>query len=245
MNLKRLLLIGSILVVVFSFVGCQSASLLEKSRTISVSGTGKVTVVPDTASFSVSVSELGETTKEAQSLANEKMSRLLAFIEEAGISDKDRVTTSIGFRPEYRWRENEQVLIGQRASQTLSVTVRGIVDNSSILPQLIDAMGTISNITVSSIQFSKEDTTNEYSASRTLAMEKAMQKASEYAAASGMQLGKPISIQDHTNSDYQVASRNVMKADAMYMMEASYGTDIPTGELDIISTVSVIFEIYR
>jgi uncharacterized protein len=243
MNTKRLFGIGSIVLVVVFFVGCQSASLLEKSRTVSVSGTGKVTVVPDTASFSVSVSELGETTKEAQSLANEKMNRLLTFIKEAGIPDKDRVTTSIGFRPEYRWKENDQILIGQRASQTLSVTVRGIIDNSAVLPQLIDAMGTVSNITVSSIQFSKEDTSEAYSTSRALAMEKAMQKAMEYAAASGMQLGKPISIQDYANSDYQAASRNVMKADAMYAMEASFATEIPTGELDITSTVSVIFEI--
>lgn len=240
-SIISLLLIVSIGLLTTS---CVNTGILERSRTISVSGTGTVVVVPDLASFSISVSELGETTREAQAKANAKIGQLREIIRLAGIEDKDLTTTSIGFWPEYKWVENEQILVGQRANQSLHVTVRGIVENPAILGQLIDSIGTVGSISVSSISFSKEDTTEAYTASRLLAMEKAVQKAQEYAKGGGMKLGRPISIQDYATSDYQSAPRNMAKADMMYVAESSYNTDIPTGELSIISTVSVVFEIH-
>ncbi|MDD2297725.1 MAG: hypothetical protein PHX79_07925 [Sphaerochaetaceae bacterium] len=56
-----------VLFIIFAF-SCQSVSLVEKSRTISVQGTGRVSVSPDVASFSITVSELGETTREAHDM---------------------------------------------------------------------------------------------------------------------------------------------------------------------------------
>jgi uncharacterized protein len=239
--------IVSLVLVVFIgllMTGCITTGIMERSRTVSVTGAGTVAVVPDLASFSISVSELGETTKEAQAKANAKIGQLREIIRAAAIEDKDLATTAIGFWPEYKWVENEQILVGQRASQNLYVTVRGIVENPAILGQLIDSIGGVGSITVSSISFSKEDTTEAYTTSRMLAMEKAVQKAQEYAKGGGMILGKPLSIQDYATTDYQPTPRNMAKADAMYMAESSYATDIPTGELSITSTVSVVFEIH-
>lgn len=239
-------LVSMVLMVLIGLLmtSCITSGILERSRTVSVTGTGTVAVVPDLASFSISVSELGETTREAQAKANAKIGQLREIIRSAGIEDKDLATTSIGFWPEYKWVENEQILVGQRANQNLSVTVRGIVENPAILGLLIDSIGGVGSISVSSISFSKEDTADAYTTSRLLAMEKAMQKAQEYAKGGGMELGKPISIQDYATADYQSSPRNMAKADAMYMAESSYNTDIPTGELSIISTVSVVFEIH-
>lgn len=239
-------IIGLVLVVFISLfmTGCITTGIMERSRTVSVTGTGTVAVVPDLASFSISVSELGETTREAQAKANAKIGQLREIIRAAGIEDKDLATTAIGFWPEYKWVENEQILVGQRATQNLYVTVRGIVENPTILGQLIDSIGGVGSISVSSISFSKEDTADAYTTSRLLAMEKAMQKAQEYAKGGGMKLGKPLSIQDYATTDYQSTPRNMAKADAMYMAQNSYNTDIPTGELSIISTVSVVFEIH-
>ena len=237
-----------LLMVAASFVlvgiGCQSVSLLESSRTISVQGTGTVSVAPDIASFSVTVSELAGTTREAQLKTNEKIGSILATLRTAGVADKDLATTSLEFYPEYRWKEDEQILVGQRVRQSIQVTVRGIGRSFSVLPVLIDEIGTVTNISMSTIRFSKEDTTAEFSESRKMAMEKALQKASEYAQAAGMKLGQPISVSDYSNSDYQGAPRNTMvKTASAYMMESTAAADVPTGELDIASTVSVVFEL--
>lgn len=242
--MKKFLLMTAALLILSILTGCHSVSLMERSRTISVQGTGKVTVAPDIASFSVTVSELGDTTREAQVKTDEKVGLILGMARSAGVPDKDLQTTSLEFYPEYRWREDEQILVGQRVRQTVHVTIRGIGNESTVLTSLIDAIGTVSGISIGSIGFSKEDTVAEYAESRKLAMEKAIQKASEYAAAAGMNLGKPISVSDYSNADYQGASRNtMMKAAPAYMMESAVTADIPTGELEIISNVSVVFEL--
>ena len=240
---KSMILTGLILSLVF-LVGCGTTSLMERSRTISVQGMGRVSVEPDVASFTLTVSELAESTSEAQQMTNRKMGVLLEMIRTFGIQDSDIATTALSFSPEYRWKENQQVLVGQRVRQSLHVTVREIKEEAGVLSSLIDEIGTVSNITIGSIQFSKVDTSAEYALSRTLAMEKAIEKAGDYARAAGMQLGKALSVSDYTSQDYQTAVRSTaMKADAMMMAESYAPTELPAGELLITSSVSVVFEL--
>jgi hypothetical protein len=225
------------------FGGCTGTSLIEQSRTIAVQGTGRVTVAPDIASLSITVSELAETTSEAQQLTNRKVAVLLEMIREAGVADSDIRTTALSFSPEYTWKENERILVGQRVQQSLYVIIRGIDGKSTTLPHLMDSFGTVSGITMGAVQFSKDDTTVEYEASRKLAMEKAIQKASDYALAAGMQLGKPLTVSDYSSNDYQPLNRSsAMKADVM-MMESAVSTELPSGEITISSSVSVVFEL--
>lgn len=242
--MKKYVFIPIALILIMLLSSCETTSLIERSRTISVQGVGKVTVAPDIASFSITVSELAETTREAQLETNRKIGELLAMIREVGVEDKDLVTTALEFFPEYRWKENEQILVGQRVRQTIHVTVRGIGSDTNLLPELIDALGSVTNISMSSINFSKEDTSSEYAESRKLAMVKAMQKASEYAVAAGMTLGEPITVSDYSTSDYRGVARNTMvKAASAPMMESMAVADVPTGELAITSSVSVVFEL--
>lgn len=232
-----------VLFIIFAF-SCQSVSLVEKSRTISVQGTGKVSVSPDVASFSITVSELGETTREAQLKTNEKIGALLAMIRAQGVLDEDLSTTALEFYPEYRWKDNEQIFLGQRVRQTLHVSVKGIDNKSTLLSTLIDEIGTVTNISISTIKFSKEDTSSEYAESRKLAMEKAIEKASEYAHAAHMKVGKPLTVSDYSSADVRSSSQpTLMKASGAYMMESGANAEVPTGTLDIVSTVSVIFEL--
>ena len=241
--MKRIPLFALVLIALFLLGSCTTASLIEQSRTVSVQGSGMVTVSPDVASLMITVSEIAETTAEAQQMANEKVGKLLAMIRNAGVEEKDVATTALSFSPEYRWRENEQVLIGQRVRQSLSVTVRGIGGDSTTLPTLLDSLGTVSHISIGSIRFSKADTSEDYVQSRKLAMEKAMQKATDYAEAAGMRLGKPLTVSDYSASDSQYARNSMVKADAMLMMESAAPTELPTGEITVSSSVSVVFEL--
>ena len=242
--MKRIYPVVLIVLAIAMVAGCSTTSLMERSRTISVQGTGTVTVIPDTASFSITVSELAQTTAEAQQKTNEKIGTLLDMIKRAGVADSDIATAALSFSPEYQWKEDERVLVGQRVRQTLYVTVRSILSDDTLLPSLIDQMGTVSNISVSSIRFSKDDTSAAYEESRVLAMQKAMQKASDYAQTAHMELGEPINVSDYASNDYLEAPRSsVMKADAMMMAESFAPTELPAGKISISSTVSVVFEL--
>ncbi|HCU31049.1 MAG TPA: hypothetical protein DIC57_12135, partial [Sphaerochaeta sp.] len=71
MKQKHFAVIGLLVAIALLFSSCMSNKDLV--RTIEVSATGEVTLVPDIASFSIQVSELGKTTSEAQAFANEKI----------------------------------------------------------------------------------------------------------------------------------------------------------------------------
>ncbi|MGI6439572.1 MAG: SIMPL domain-containing protein [Sphaerochaetaceae bacterium] len=69
------------LIVSLLFVSCQTTMPNEAQRTITVQGKAVVYAEPDRATFSISVNELSETTKEAQQLANQKVQQILRVLQ--------------------------------------------------------------------------------------------------------------------------------------------------------------------
>ena len=231
--MKKYLTLTIVLIALVALTGCQSLTNTI-TRTVEVSGTAQVVVQPDIASFSIQVSEKAETTSEAQQKANQKMSVLLATLREANIQDRDLQTTMINLRPSYDYIDNKQVLAGQVASQTVSVTVRDLNNIGS----LIDSLGQVSSITLNSISFDKEDKSQAQSEARDLALANALAKAEQYASQVNMKTTTPITI-----SEYSVAS-NPYNPRMMSMAAASYdmATEISAGTLMITSTVSLVME---
>ena len=231
-TIATILLIG---MVALAMISCTSAQGLV--RTIEGSGTGEVTLEPDIATFSIQVSEKGETTKEALRAANGMMSVLLSTLRANGIAEKDLKTTAITLRPSYIWVENKQVLDGQVAAQSLSVTVRDLAKLGSI----IDELATVSNISLNSIVLDKEDKSEGMAEARRLAVANARTKADLYAQESGTEVSNVVTISEFSTASNPYNPR--MKVMAM-ASEAAYdmATEIPAGTLTLTATLSVVFE---
>jgi len=231
-TIATILLIG---MVALAMISCTSAQGLV--RTIEVSSTGEVTLEPDIATFSIQVSEKGETTKEAQRAANEKMGVLLSVLRANGTAEKDLKTTAITLRPSYIWVENKQVLEAQVAAQTLSVTVRDLAK----LGTIIDELATVSNISLNSIVLDKEDKREGMEEARRLAVANARAKADLYAREAGMEVSNVVTISEYSTASNPYNPR--MKVMAM-ASEAAYdmATEIPAGTLTLTATLSVVFE---
>lgn len=242
--MKRIMIVIAVVAVLS---GCATPYGMKENlpvATVSVSGTGLVFVDPDMASLTVSVSELAATTAEALQAANLKMAGVLEAVHAAGVADKDVATMAISFNPEYEWTDGRQVLRGQRASQSVSVKIREIDKELTVLSRLIDALGLIDNISVSSISFSKDDPAEAYAQSRKLAVAKAFQKALDYAGAAGMTVGKPVSIIDSYSADVQTVSMgNMYKAMESVAYDGRMASAVPAGKLEISSTVSIVYEL--
>ena len=221
--------------IALALAGCANAQGMV--RTIEVSATGEVTLEPDIATFSIQVSEKGETTKEAQRAANEKMAALLATLREYAIAEKDLKTTAITLRPSYIWVENKQVLEAQVASQTLSVTVRDL----PALGSIIDKLGEVSNISLNSIVLDKEEKGEGMAEARRLAVSNARAKAELYAEEAGMVVFNVVTISEYSSASNPYNPR--LKVMAM-ASEAAYdmATEIPAGTLTLTATLSVVFE---
>ena len=239
-SINKFLILFAITISAISLTSCSSLSDMKQSsipRTINVSGNGSVNATPDISTFSVKISETEDTSSQALQAMNKKMYSVLKICDEYEILEKDRKTNSINLRTDYDWIDNKQVVNGQVASQSISITLRDI----DTLGPIIDALSNINEITIGSISFSKENTDKEASEARLLAVEDAYNKALEIAEAAGMILKSPISINNASspvNYNYPI----MMKSSSMEAAYDNRSTQAPTGELKITGEVVIMYE---
>ncbi len=247
-RMKMVVLLAVGLAACVAMVGCTTtaAAVDPFVRTVEVSGTGTVKVAPDKVSFTVAISEIAETTLEAQQTVNKKLSQILTILRNNGISEADLKTNYVTLYPEYRWDNGKQELVGQRASQQVSVTLLGIKEQPNRLATIVDQLGSVTGIEFSSVSYGLVDTSSYYNEARALAIEKAMEKASVYATSALMTLGEPLSISEQGEPTYYARSYPManmkMAAAADMATESSYSTQLPTGDVEISATVYITFE---
>ena len=118
--------------------------------TISVSGYAEVSMQPDTASFSITAAYTEPTTEEARRKTSEMIASAVAILRDGfGVEEKDISTSYISAYTEYRWVDDEKVLAGQRASQTIDVAIGGIDRIGDIYTRLMGLDGiTLSDVSL-------------------------------------------------------------------------------------------------
>ena len=213
-------------------------------RTVSVSGSGTVNLRADMVTFTVTVSETKTTTAKAQKAANTKMSKVLEIIRSFGVTDDNISTSSLNYSTQYKWTDGEEVRIGEQVSQ--SVTVK--LENIDVFGSLVDTLGTnVTGIALNRVNFEASDYTKAAEQARKLAYENAREKAMVYAVASGMVVGRPITINDGYDSygsvRYTVSDAKMANFEAA--AAAGPQTETPTGLLSVTVNTSVVFELFN
>jgi uncharacterized protein len=156
--------------------------------TMNVSGHGAVTLTPDTASVSLGVTINAETRAEAQAEATARMDSIIAAVQAAGVEDRDIKTTSYRVDVLYDRDDNgnQTRVIGYEVSNRIAVKVRDL----DSLGALLDAVVAEGATDVYGISFSVDDPGAAASQARQLAVEDAMRKADELAAAAGVEIAR-------------------------------------------------------
>lgn len=213
-------------------------------RTVSVSGSGTVNLRADMVTFTVTVSETKTTTAKAQKAANTKMSKVLEIIRSFGVTDDNISTSSLNYSTQYKWTDGEEVRTGEQVSQ--SVTVK--LENIDVFGSLVDTLGsTVTGIALNRVNFEASDYTKAAEQARKLAYENARDKAMVYAVASGMVVGRPITINDGYDSygsvRYTVSDAKMANFEAA--AAAGPQTETPTGLLSVTVNTSVVFELFN
>jgi len=212
------------------------------SNTISVSGDGKVYAKPDMAEISLSFNELAPTSREALDKVNQKIDEAIKVAKNNGIPDNDISTTGLNVYAEYDYSNSLRRIVGQRASQSLSVKIKKLDSKATKAAKLIDELSAINNVQLGGISFDIEDKTKFYSQARELAFNKAKQKAGELAKLSDVKLSKPVSI---TDSTYDISPRPYYSNTAELKMTAASNdsSQVPTGEMSISTNLSILWGI--
>jgi uncharacterized protein YggE len=225
--------------------GCGQNNGQQASSTVTVSGIGTVSVEPDMVRMTVSMSKTERTTRLAQEAVAAMTGQVLTILKESAIEDKNIATASLTFNPEYEWRNNRSVLVGQRAEQRIEFAVRGIGSDDAKVPGIIDRLVEIDGIMLNSIDFSVADNTEHFIRSRELAFEKAVQKAEQYAELSGLKVGKVLSLSEDGANNASPLYGNRMVNQQFKIEESSIMADVatvlPSGQLEVTTRISVVF----
>jgi uncharacterized protein YggE len=94
------------------------------SRSITASGIGSVTTVPDRAHFSFGVQAQSRTASQALEAADAQLRRVVAALREAGVAQADIQTEQISLSP--RTSEDGAQIVGYTAISSVSVRVRNL-----------------------------------------------------------------------------------------------------------------------
>lgn len=216
-----------------------AASNADYIPTISVSGSAEVSMAPDTASFTVTASFVENTTEEAR----EKTATLIAnavniLKENYSIPEENLSTEYISASPEYGYVDDERVIIGQRATQSINVTLKDLDSIGDIYTELMALDG----ISLSDVSLDKEDKSEELREARMNAVQDAYSKASAYAEAAGVRVGKVLSISDSSYAAPMYRA-NMMLAAADAAIAESTPITFYSDDITVSASVSLTYAI--
>ena len=232
-------MIAAITLLAIAVMPLAAADIPDYIPTISVSGSAEVSMKPDTAYFSITASFTEETTEEARAKVSEMIGNAAEILtSEFGLSADDLSTSYISASPEYQWKDDERILIGQKAVQTLEITLHDI---DSIGP-VYDRLMSLSGISISDVTLDKEDKSAELEKARIDAVRDARAKAETYAGAAGVRIGDVISISDSSSASVYYPRTNIMYAMAADE-SASVSTEYRISDITVSSSVSIVYEL--
>ena len=238
-KLKGLCLGLSVLLGI-TLIGCDTQMVTPllpspEGRTIHVTGSGSVVGEPDIATLNLGVSAEKASVEEAREAAASAMTTLIASLKGNGIAEKDIQTENFSIYPQYDYTDNGRVLRGYRVNNTVSAKVRELESLSDVIDGAAAAGGDI--VVVNSIQFMIEDSTALQTQARTLAVKNAEAKAQTLAEASGVVLGKPVTVTEINSG----GGPRIAFAESLAFDDASArsSTPIEAGELTVTVNVTV------
>ena len=212
--------------------GAPTAATEPPLHTITVSGTGKVTIVPDVARVYLGVSLTKPTVRAARDAAAAAMTDILAAIKAIGIADADIQTTGLGLSARYADGSSGRI-VGYAISEQVQVTVRDLDKAGDV----VDAATAKGATDVNGISFEIADPSRAMDDARAAAIAAARTSAQAMAAAAHVNLGPVVSITDGS------APTPIYYGVAGAAPSADIKTPVQPGTQDVSANVAVVFEL--
>ncbi|MEM6652994.1 MAG: SIMPL domain-containing protein [Pseudomonadota bacterium] len=210
---------------------------IQPETTLTLSAEGAVKRAPDIAFMNAGVETQGETAQAAMQANAEAMNGVFEALAAANIDRSDMQTSNFSVQPQYDYSNRSSGqgprLTGYRASNQVTVKVRDLDSLGETMDALVGAGGN----TFSGLTFALEDDRAAMDAARELAMKSAIARAELYAAASGYELARVVTLSEA--GGLQPGPQPMM----MEARSAAASTPIATGEVNYSVTVNVTFEL--
>lgn len=203
---------------------------------ITVVGEGDVQVAPDQVTVTVGVTTEAKTAAEALQSNSAKMAELFKTLKANNIADKHVQTSNFHVSPQQVFDRDGQhppKIVGYMVTNQVTIKVLEVAKLGAILDAVVQAGGN----QIQGVTFSVADPQPHLDQARRKAIADAKHRATQYAEAAEVKLGKPQLIQETASSPprpmFAQAMRGVAAAEA----------PIAAGEHTISAQVTVVFAI--
>ena len=205
---------------------------------IFVTGTGSITVSPDTALLTLGVRARRDTVAEARDEAARAMAGITQVLRDNGVAEEDVKTQSFSIHPVYAFRREKQELDGFEVVNIVRIKVRDLDKVGAVIDGSVDVGGDLTQI--QSIQFTVDDLSPFQTQVREKAVQDAVTKAQQMAGLLGITLGRPISIVEGggVTPRFDTGIRPFVEIAAI-----APPTSVSPGELELRLNVNIVFAI--
>ncbi|HKJ28018.1 MAG TPA: SIMPL domain-containing protein [Anaerolineales bacterium] len=208
-------------------------------RTISVNGTGSVTLAPDMAEVNIGVQTEADEADQASAENTQKVNAIMAALEELGIAESDIQTTNFSVWPRQQYNDNNEVqAITYVVQNSLLVTVNDL----DLLGDVLDsAIGAGANA-INGITFDLSDRDGANAQAMEAAMENAASRAEVLAGAANTEIVEVQSVNAYIGGG-GVQRQYAADTDMANEMAAGGSVPVSPGEMEIQVEVSVVYTI--
>jgi uncharacterized protein len=222
-------------------LGCTAntnVTLAQSEQTgITVSGTGRVTVVPDIGVLSLGVQATQPTVAAARNEAAKAMDAVRTSLKQNGVDDKDIATAGFNIQPQQDFRSGTPRITGYQVNNQVTVKVRQIDALSKTLDSAVAAGHDA--VRVNGISFAVDKPERFEGEARDKAVADARTRAEQLAKAAGVKLGRARSV----NESFGGRAPTPMRALAGAAVEDAVPTPLNPGESEITLTVNIVYDV--
>jgi len=223
-----------LVVLAMLFLAVLNAQEIKPIPQISVSGEGKVKVIPDQALIMATVETKGNVAKEVKKQNDIQVEAVLKFIKKMNLNPTDYKTQRVALNPQYDYEKKKH---NYNATQTIEIILKDLAKYDELMEGLVNnGINKIDNVSFESSKMAEYE-----SEARKLAMKEAKVKAADYVSVLGQKVGRALTITDNSqgyNPQPVVYAR--VKTMAMDIESAPRET-LAAGEIEITANVSVSF----
>ena len=205
-------------------------------QTLSVTGTGRVTLTPDRATFTVGVQTVGPSLAAASQDNAARMTAIVAALRKAGATDRELRTTGLSIYPQQTGEPGKGLrIVGYQVSNNVTVTRNDV----ATIGTLLEAAAQAGANTVSGVSFTVSDSARGRDAGLQAAFADAKAKADVLARAAGRTVGRALAITE--GGAAMPPGPMPMYRRAEMAQAASFAAPVESGAEEIAFTVSVVF----
>ncbi len=247
MRTSNRILVAATVLVLGAGAAAAASTGLDEPRTISVRGRAELVFPADHVVIRTSVVAKADAPKDAQTEASGKAARVLDFVGDLGVAERDAVTDGVSLQEATERFDDDDCPKAEpvpeyTATVGIRITLRDVARYDELMAGLLD----LGVNRIRGASFESTEVPAKAREARIAAIRAARDKAVYLADELGERVGRPLEIEEVSEESvlgYSVGQSNAYLIEGMNSTVGSTGSSISPRELTVTAEIDVVFEL--